>query len=82
MWHKEVKEWCDSLAPPCKLKWRMTNINMKVISTSPSYVCGGRREAAHAHSLALPRSGVAKYAGARCSHAWFAEIHLLPCGGA
>ena len=35
------------LVPPCYLKWSMTNINMEVVFTYPSYMCGERMRDPH-----------------------------------
>ena len=78
---------CNPLVPPCKLKWSMTNLNMEVVFTSPSYVCGERRGAPHALArLAGPGRagrGVAwhYFAGARRTREWSGEIRPLTLRG-
>ena len=70
--HEEVSYWCNPLVPPCWLKCSMTNKNMEVVVTSPSYVCGERR-APHAHTRLPHRAGP--------DVAWRGESRIERCWG-
>ena len=54
--HEESELVCNPLDPPCYLKWSMIDLNMEVVLTSPSYVCGERSRAPHVRDCSPRRA--------------------------
>ena len=69
------------LVPPCYLKWSMTNINMEVVFTYPSYMCGERMRDPHTLTrFAGAGRGMARHGEGRgrTTFAWMVRRNPAP----